>query len=175
MEDARKRKLLFMIYDWSRFIAIVLVMCILIVMFCRPSFVVGISMMNTLEDGDFVVMEKFSYISRIPRRGDIVIIKSKNEPDKILVKRIIAVPGDAIKVEDGFVYLNGEQLEETYIKDGITNGSADLIVPADNFFVMGDNRLHSNDSRFNVGLVERNEIMGRVYFRVFPFNKLGGI
>lgn len=175
MEEAKKRKILFMIYDWTKFIAYTLFMCVIIVMFFRPSFVVGSSMMNTLEAGDFVIMEKYSYFSRIPNHGDIVIIKSKNEKDKILVKRIIAVPGDHIRIQDGVVYLNGEVLKENYIKDGITNGVADLTIPANNFFVMGDNRLHSNDSRFNVGLVERHEIMGRLYLRLFPFHKIGGL
>lgn len=175
MEEAKKRKILFMIYDWTKFIAYTLLMCVIIVMFFRPSFVKGESMMNTLEEGDFVLMEKYSYFSRIPNHRDIVIIKSKNEKDKILVKRIIAVPGDKIKIQDGVVYLNDEVLHEDYIKDGITNGSVDLTIPANNFFVMGDNRLHSNDSRFNVGLVERHEIIGKLYFRVFPLNKIGGL
>ena len=92
----------------------------------------------------------------------------------MLIKRVVGLPGETVEVRDGMVYINGEVLEEDYTKDGITNGEvAPVIIPENDYFCLGDNRLHSTDSRFmEVGLVDAEDLVGQVIFRLYPFNKI---
>jgi signal peptidase I len=91
---------------------------------------------------------------------------------KALVKRVIGLPGDHIVVRDGLVYLNDIQLQENYLNEGITDGNIDTVVPEEHLFVMGDNRLNSNDSRGTVGFVSMKSVIGKVNYRLFPFNTM---
>jgi signal peptidase I len=91
---------------------------------------------------------------------------------KALVKRVIGVQGDHVVVKDGAVFVNDVQLQEEYLNDGTTNGEIDEVVPEGHVFVMGDNRLNSNDSRGTVGFVSTESIIGRVVFRIFPWNSI---
>ena len=96
---------------------------------------------------------------------------SKKKKD--LVKRVIGLPGDIIEVKDGMVYRNGEELNEPYINDGITDRDIMVVVPQNQYFVMGDNRLNSSDSRDDrVGMISKENIIGKVTLRLFPFSKI---
>lgn len=157
------------------------------------------SMENTLYSSQQLIVDKLTYNFAGPKRGDIIIfleneqrgtiiddtviffnnIKSllKNtDEDKRLVKRVIGVPGDEVNIKDGYVYINGEKLNEPYVKGETFNQelSLPINVPANKLFVLGDNRPVSKDSRA-FGLINYNQVEGKAVFRVFPFNKIGSI
>ena len=93
---------------------------------------------------------------------------------KLLIKRVIAIPGDKIVITEGDIYINDNKLEENYVADGYTNGEVDLTVPENEIFVMGDNRGDSLDSRDGIlGLVDFNTVMGKAFVRIFPFSRIG--
>ena len=93
---------------------------------------------------------------------------------KLLIKRVIAIPGDRIVITEGEIYINENKLEESYVADKYTMGNVDLIVPENEIFVMGDNRGDSLDSRDGIlGLVDFNTVIGKAFIRIFPFNRIG--
>ena len=137
-------------------------------------------MYPTLEEDDYLIINKIAYKIGEPKLGDIIVFSTnltqEDGSKKDLVKRVIAVPGDKIKIQDSNVYLNGKQINEPYIHDAYTDGNIDITVPDGKLFAMGDNRENSLDSRYEqVGLVNEKDIMGKVVVRLFPFNKIGTI
>ncbi len=165
------------ILDWVKTIVVSLVIALVITTFIRPTLVKGSSMYPTLEENDYLIINKMAYKSDIPERGDIVVFKSElmqeNGKKKDLVKRIVAVEGDTIKVTEGEVYVNGEMLDEEYINGDYTDGYVDIEVPKGYVFAMGDNRPNSLDSRDSrVGIVPVDHIVGKVGIRLFPFDKI---
>lgn len=163
-------------------IAVILASAVLY--FIRPTIVKQTSMENTLHNNDYMVMYRLAYKNHDPERGDIIIFQSDliNEDsgkDKLLIKRVIGLPGDEIMIKDGMVYINGEEYPENYTRDGYTPAfeippeGGTYLVPEDSYFCMGDNREGSVDSRRNeVGPVPRDAIKGKVVIRLFPFNKI---
>lgn len=148
-------------------------------LFFRASLVRGSSMEPTLRDGDCILVKTAGYDR--PEQGDIVAIKAKDRKNKHLVKRIIARGGDTVQIdfEAGMVFVNGQLLEEPYISEATTL-SGDIpfpvTVPRDCYFVLGDNRNHSQDSRSStLGFVPREDIEGRVVFRFAPLSGFGPI
>lgn len=135
----------------------------------RPSRVIGISMQNTCQDGDMVMLWELNYQ---PQHGDIVVVNNKNILQENLIKRVIAVSGDHITVYNGSVTLNGQKLTEDYIKEQSWEGAdVDMTVPQGRVFLMGDNRNHSTDSR-QIGAVSTSNIIGKVAVRFFPFTTM---
>ncbi|CAM3495504.1 signal peptidase I [Marinicrinis lubricantis] len=133
------------------------------------------SMQNTLFEGQRLIEDKITYYFQNPKQGDVVII-SGSEYEHRLVKRVIGLPGDVIDMKDGNVYVNDEQLEEPYAK-GVTypNGmTVPYTVPKDHYFVLGDNRQISLDSRA-LGPIHEDDIEGRVIFRIWPLSEFGSI
>lgn len=156
-----------------------------VLFFIRPTIVKQSSMENTFIENDYLIMYKRAYKSAEPQRGDIIIFQSDlpsedGGDDKLLIKRIIGLPGDTISIKDNQLYVNGEAYQEDYIKDGITPAAENpvegetLLVPAGKYYAMGDNRVVSIDSRYNeVGCISRDTIQGKIVLRLFPFNKIG--
>ena len=136
-----------------------------------PAVVEGSSMDNTLNDGQVIIINKINYRISDPKRFQIVVVKNSEEDDKI-IKRIIGLPGETIEYIDNKLYINGNYVEEKY-NHGITN---DLkTTTSDNeYFVMGDNRELSKDSRM-LGNFKKEELVGRVKIRLYPFDKIGRI
>lgn len=171
------------ILEWIITLAAAAAIAFIMNLFGGLAIVEGPSMLPTLNDGEFLIRAR--YIRTEPQMGDIVAFDtSMPHPWKIyrmfgvnktLVKRVIGLPGDKITISNGEVYLNDKKLEESYIKDGTTDGEISVTVPDGHYFVMGDNRLNSNDSRSGVGFVKREDIIGRVVFRLFPFGRFGSI
>ena len=133
---------------------------------------------STLEEGDYLIINRMSYKFGEPKRGDIIVFESDLQQDdgtnKDLVKRVIGVSGDTIKIKDSKVYVNGKELNEPYIHDEITEGDIDTVVPENSVFVLGDNREISLDSRYEqVGFINESDILGKVFVRLYPFNKIG--
>ncbi len=166
--------------EWIKDIGIAIIAAVIILQFIKPSIVQQTSMNDTLRSGDYLIVSKQSYklFGGDPQHGDIIIFKTDLETDtgkkKMLVKRVIGVPGDTIRIEDGYVYRNGELLEEDYTRDGYTGGHMDeVLVPEGSYFCMGDNRQNSVDSRSaSIGFVDRDLILGKVVIRLFPFNRI---
>ena len=135
----------------------------------------GSSMFSTLQDGNKVVVWQYNYQ---PTRGDIVVISKYGKLDESIIKRIIALPRDKLYIDfkTSSVYVNGKKLNEYYINEpefGPDDGKIPEVVPEGYIFVMGDNRNHSSDSRSTyVGLVPIDKVVGRAFFRYFPFNKI---
>ena len=136
----------------------------------------GGSMEPTYSDADRVVINLFIYFFTSPQYGDVIAFPFKADPPIHYIKRIIGLPGDTIDIIDGFIYRNGERLDDEFSIHITPAGNADfpIIIEEDTFFVLGDNRRISKDSRHaEVGNVHLNDIMGRVNFRWFPFNRFG--
>jgi signal peptidase I len=154
---------------------------VLRVFVAEPRFIPSDSMFPTLEIGDRVVVEKISYQFRPPATGDIVVFEPPPQlqaegytKDQAFIKRVIGLPGDTVRVENGVVYLNDRPLKERYIAEPPDYFLPTVRVPADQFFVMGDNRNNSNDSH-RWGFLPKVNIIGRAVFRFFPFDRFGKI
>jgi signal peptidase I len=164
------------------FETIVLSLAIFVVIYffiASPHQVKGLSMYPTFNDKELILTDKISYRFKEPQKGDVIVFKAPTNPDYDYIKRIIATAGDKISIKDRKVYVNGNLNSETYLPQGTdTVGGAylpeekEITIPEENLFVMGDNRNGSSDSRA-WGLVKKNEIIGKVFLRYFPFNKFG--
>jgi len=158
-----------------------LVIVLIITSIVKPTIVKESSMEPTLYSNNYLFINKMAYITKDhPEYGDIIVFESNLQRDdgkgyKLLIKRVIGVEGDVITVSDGVVYRNGEALAEDYTLEGYTSGEvAELTVPENELFVMGDNRSVSLDSRAaEVGTVSEDAVVGKAFIRVFPFNEFG--
>lgn len=147
--------------------------------------VIGFSMVPTLNDNDYVLATKIDLRFTTPARGDIVILKDPFDNSQDFVKRVIALPGERLRIANGKVFINGQQLDEPYLpKNDPWVGSATwpvdnsdpsgFVIPAGHYFVMGDNRNHSSDSRV-FGPIAFNQIESRAWIRLLPLDKFGPV
>jgi len=139
----------------------------------------GLSMFATLDDNDYLIANKIDYRLHAPQRGDIIILRPPTDNSKDFIKRIIALPGERLLISAGTVYINGHKLDEPYLPEEWTalnswGGPDGMVVPPNQYFVMGDNRNRSQDSR-TFGFITRDRIDGRAWFRIWPLNNFGGI
>jgi len=146
----------------------------------QRTIVIGDSMNETLHDGDNLIVDKITYRFRDPKRFEIVVFPPKCEPTTLYIKRIIGLPNETVRIDyDGNIYINDELLYEDYGRDVIIEpglAMEPITLGADEFFVLGDNRNYSKDSRDpGVGIITLEDIEGRAILRVFPFNKFGRI
>ncbi len=148
--------------------------------------VIGSSMFPTVSDQDYLIATKIDYRLHPPVRGDIIIMKDPYDSSRDFIKRVIAVPGDRLLIRGGHVYISGQLLQEPYVNPaelwtdnadwplGDTGDPQGVLMGSDDYFVMGDNRNHSSDSRV-FGVVHRNQIEARAWLRVLPLVKLGPV
>lgn len=167
-------------FQWVREL-IPYVLILLVVIFIKsyvvaPVVVKGESMTNTLQEKDVMLLNKLSYKLHDIKRFDIVVISKE---DTYLIKRIIGLPGDTILIQDNQLYINDEKVEEPYLTKGTITADFSLFqieesgrIPNDCYFVLGDHREVSKDSR-SFGLVKKEEIVGKATFTVFPFSRFG--
>ena len=142
----------------------------------------GLSMYATLDDNDYLIANKIDYRLHPPQRGDIIILRPPTDNSKDFIKRVIALPGERLLIRDGYVYINGHLLREPYLPEAWTtlNNAAPwsvgegAVIPANEYFVMGDNRNRSQDSRI-FGPISRDRIDGRAWFRIWPLDHFGNI
>ena len=167
------------ILSTSLYLLSVLIVAYLIITFVgQRTEVNGSSMESTLQNGDNLIVDKISYRFSDPKRFDIVVFPFQYEEDTYYIKRIIGLPGEIVQIDtDGVIYINGEVLHESYGLEVIKDpGRAiePITLGEDEYFVMGDNRNNSTDSRTElVGNVKRSELIGKAWVRIYPFNKFG--
>lgn len=171
----RKRILL-----WVRDIAMAFLVAILIMQFVRPTIVQQHSMEDTLHENDYVFLNRQAYNFGDITHGDIFVFKyvpplGSTETKKNLIKRVIGLPGDEVSISDGNVYVNGKVTDDSYTKDGYTDGYMDpMKIPEGYIFALGDNRQNSFDSRDPmIGLIDMRDVIGKAVFRVFPVRDAG--
>lgn len=157
------------LYEIKDYIIIIIVVVLVRSFIITPAIVDGASMDNTLNDGNLVIINKFIYRFKEPERFQIVVVKNDTDRDKI-IKRIIGLPGETLEYKDNKLYINGELVEENYIHGETENFN--VKVSENEYFVMGDNRVVSKDSRI-LGGFQKKDIVGKVNFRIYPFDKFG--
>lgn len=137
----------------------------------------GSSMEATFSDGDSIMTDKISYRFHEPERFDVISFPYDDSAHPYLIKRIIGLPGETVQIQEGKIYINGEVLQESYGLEVIQSGGlAENVIQlgSDEYFVMGDNRNDSTDSRFaEVGNVKREDIIGRAWLQIWPLNEFG--
>ncbi|SFB35298.1 signal peptidase I [Lentibacillus halodurans] len=158
--------------EWTKAILIAILIAFVLRSFVFVTSVVdGESMEPTLENGETVLFNKLTYLFNEPERGDIVII---NRPQKNYVKRVIALPGETVAVKNQTLYIDGEPYDQSFITDNELNNTGQfgpIQIPENSYFVMGDNRKLSKDSRNGLGFISEENITGKSEFIIFPFNE----
>ncbi|MBQ8117445.1 MAG: signal peptidase I [Lachnospiraceae bacterium] len=176
-----KRKILNELLSTGLYLLVVLALTWLLITYViQRTEVDGSSMEPTLQSGDNLFVDKISYRFRDPERFDIIVFPFRYKENTYYIKRIIGMPGETVRIDiDGNIYINDEKLDESYGKEVIHATNIGRAINAiqlgeDEYFVMGDNRNNSSDSRFeSVGNIKRKEIIGRAWVRIWPFNKVG--
>jgi signal peptidase I len=160
---------------WARDLLVSLAISAFIIIFLyQPVKVEGTSMMPGLEDQERIFVNKFVYRWEPIHRGDIVVFRYPRDTTKSYIKRVIGVAGDKIRIENGLVYVNGQALDEDYVPSDYADARSygEIVVPRNSFFVLGDHRTMSNDSR-DFGTVNERYIYGKAVFGYWPMDKLG--
>ena len=160
------------------YIGVVLGVTFLIITFVgQRTHVSGESMKNTLDHGDQLIVDKITYRFRDPERFDIIVFPFHYKENTYYIKRIIGLPGETVQIADGTIYINGEVLEESYGREVMQDpgiAAEPITLGEDEYFVLGDNRNQSSDSRDpSVGLIHRDEIIGRAWLRIWPLDSFG--
>lgn len=160
---------------WLRDVLVSIAVSVLIILFLyQPVRVEGTSMLPRLENHDRLFINKFVYHFTAIQRGDVVVFHYPRDPEKSYIKRVIALPGDRLRIDRGQVILNGQPLSEPYVPDQYrdTRSMAEITIPPDCYFMMGDHRSISSDSR-EFGPVERDLIYGKAVFVYWPTRDAG--
>ena len=155
-------------------IALAIVLPIRIFIF-QPFLVNGDSMNPNFAHGDYLIVDEISYRFGDPVRGDVIVFKYPRDTSQKYIKRIVGLPGETVEVRDDAVFVNGTEVEEVYIPENIsTEGIDEKTLGEGEFYVLGDNRKYSSDSR-KWGVLKENFIIGKAAIRVFPFNNIGSL
>lgn len=166
---------------WAGEILAVILIAVVLVLFIGFRIkVVGASMSPTLESGEEILVNRFQYKIFSPKQNDLIVfLPNGNEKSHYYIKRVIAEPGDKVQIKDGAVYVNGKKFEEKVAVSNIENpllAENEITVGEDEYFVLGDNRNNSEDSRYaSIGNVKKEYIVGKAWFVVSPWGKFGFI
>lgn len=166
------------ILSWILYLLAVLVITYLIITYIGQRTVVeGESMMPTLEDQNNLIVDKITYRFREPERFEIIVFTYRYKAKTHYIKRVIGLPGETVQIIGNDIYINGEILEENYGAEPMESAglaAEPITLGEGEYFVLGDNRNHSSDSRAeDVGVIQKSEIIGRAWLRVWPFNEFG--
>ncbi|NLL00787.1 MAG: signal peptidase I [Clostridiales bacterium] len=169
-------KIMIEIFIWAAQIAAVVFLAYFIVYYCiEKTNVVGVSMENTLSANDPIIINKFTYRVSDPKRFDVIVFKQSGKEHSFYnIKRIIGLPGETILIKDGNIYIDNVIIEDKVLVDDMINyglASEEITLEDNEYFVLGDNRNNSEDSRFaSIGNITRDEIIGKAALRMSPFN-----
>ena len=172
----KKDNIIKFLKDMFPYVLIIILVVLIRTFIVTPAQVDGSSMKPTLNDNNLVILNKLDYRLNDIKRFDVVVVDIKTEK---IIKRVIGLPGDTVSYKNKTLYINGKKVEENFTH---TNDTRDFKlgdigyqkIPGDKYFVVGDNRNNSMDSRI-IGLVDKDQILGSVSFRFFPFNKIGKV
>ena len=160
---------------WIVYILLIIGLTYFIITFVgQRTRVSGSSMETTLQNGDNLIVDKITYRFRDPQRFDIIIFRYPDDERQLFIKRIIGLPGETVEIRDGKIYLNGsdEPLEDVQTKETMVGSFGPYTVPENSYFVMGDNRNDSKDSRYWTNtFVTKDEILGKAIFRYWPISE----
>lgn len=170
MQEKTKLKIKEIIKEYGVFIVVIILIIGIRLFVCSPINVNGSSMSNTLKDGDIMILNKIGMKVNGLKRFDIVVVRTK---DNYLIKRIIGLPGETIEYKNEKLYINGKKMEDKYNLNN-TEDFEEVKIGKDEYFVMGDNRNVSRDSRL-IGPVEKKDILGKTNFVLFPLKKFGSV
>jgi len=170
-KDTKKRKKSMLRELLETVISAGIIAFIIITFIGQVTVVRGASMEPTLHDRERLIANKISYRFELPERNEIIIFRPPIGIKRNYIKRIIGIPGDKIEIVDGKIYVNDQALEEPYVKYRSYENIPPTIIPADSFFVLGDNRPNSSDSRY-WGFVPRKNVVGKAWVVFWPLNKI---
>ena len=167
-------------FDILESIVVALAIFVVVYLFLyQPHQVKGASMEPNFHDGEYILTNKYEYRFGLPKRGDVIVFRSPQNPDIDFIKRVIGLPGEQVKLINNHYYINGKILNEEYIakelytyQGSYLKEGQEVTVPEDYYFVSGDNRPRSSDSR-EFGPISRSSIIGRSQLRYYPFNRFG--
>ena len=167
------------LFDIIETVVVALALFVVIYLFAaQPHQVRGASMVPNFQNGEYILTDKVTYRFREPHRGDVIIFRAPKNQELDYIKRIIGLPNEQIKIEKGSIYINNKRLEESYLPTGpiyagtyLQEGQI-INIPDHEYFVLGDNRNHSSDSR-EWGPVPQKDIIGKAFFRYWPMNQIG--
>lgn len=176
------KKLIALFLDFLETIVVALSIFVVIYLFIfQPHEIIGASMEPNFYNKEYILTDKISYRFHEPNRGDVVILKAPNNPEVDYIKRVIGLPNERLKVANGSVFINGEKLYEPYLKDATTlfpgsymQEGVEITIPEGFYFVMGDNRSHSSDSR-EFGPITLQSLIGRAFIRYWPPQHFGSL
>lgn len=177
-DTANRKRVVREILEWVRAFAIAIVVALLVNTFVFQLILVdGTSMLETLQDGERMFVTKFDYLFSEPTRGDVVICNFPDRGKTNFVKRLVALPGDTVAVQDGYLYINGERMEEeAFVQYPSYRDMEQVTLEAGQYYVMGDNRAVSYDSRDpHVGPLTKQQIRGRVRGVIWPLGEIRAI
>lgn len=168
------------VFDFLQSIVVIMAIMVMVYLFVMsPQEISGESMFPTFENGEYILTNKIEYKISEPKHGDVVVFKSPSNKDIDFIKRIIAVPGDRVKVINGKYYVNDKLVTENYLPAGLytfagsfLRENTEIVVPPGKYFVSGDNRPHSLDSR-EFGTIPKEDIIGKAMLRYWPFDRAG--
>lgn len=163
-------------FEYVMYFVIIIALTYVVIRFVgQRTGVNGSSMEPALSDGDQLLIDKLSYRFREPERFDVVVFPDEHTNGKYYIKRVIGLPGESLRIDEkGYIYVNGEELCESYGLEVIKEAEEVVDLGEDEYFVLGDNRNNSEDSRGDViGRVHRDEIVGKAWLRIYPINEIG--
>ena len=156
--------------EYIPYVLIIVIILLIKTYVFSPIIVNGDSMDSTLKDGDVMILNKYTYYTSNIKRFDIIVIKYEG---RYIIKRVIGLPGDKIKVEDNILYINEKAYAEEYLDTNTSTEDFEISKIEDGYyFVLGDNREVSLDSR-SIGLIKKSDIEGKATYTLFPFNRFG--
>ena len=170
------------LFGWVAYIVVLVCIVHLTVTYVgQRTVVAGDSMLNTLHNKDNLIIDKVSYRFRDPERYEIIVFPYRHAEETFYIKRIIGLPGETVQIKDGYVYINEQKLEETFGREVIRadrygQAAEPITLGQDEYFVLGDNRNESADSReTSVGILKREDLIGRAWVRIWPLDSFGSL
>lgn len=177
-KNSRGRSVVKSLISWILYLAVLVGIAFLLVHFVgQRTEVIGSSMEHTLYNGDNIIVDKISYRFHEPERFDVIVFPYQHEENTHYIKRVIGLPGESVRIDgEGTIFINGEELQESYGSEVIKSpglAAEEILLGSDEYFVLGDNRNASADSRDpQVGNVKRDTIIGKAWLRIWPLNKI---